>query len=121
MEKKIFKQLVLDQFCLRQFDPSYLGFINYPKEKFLDMVNQFYHPDNLKNGYAPFCKHIFVPNFTGAKISTIKITDQNEHFIRTAYEARTEKELPVLRRFIPVALVSTTEAKFLDIILYSKE
>ena len=121
MEKKIFKQLVLDQFCLRQFDPSNPGFINYSKEKFLDMVNHFYHPDNLKNGYAPFCKHIFVPNFTGAKISTIQITDQNEHLIRTAYEARTEKELPVLRRFIPAALVSTTEAKFLDIILYSKE
>ena len=40
---------------------------------------------------------------------------------RTKYEARTSYELPVLIRYFPKELVSLTKAKFLDIILYSKE
>jgi hypothetical protein len=41
--------------------------------------------------------------------------------LRTCYEARTEKELPVLRRYFPKSCVKLEKAKFLDIILYSKE
>jgi len=108
MEKKILKKLVMDQFCFRQFDASSNAlFINYPMEDFLEKVNIVYDPNNLKNGYAPFCKHLFIHNFTSAKISTVKITEENSHLIKTSYEARTEKELPVLRRFIPNNLIET--------------
>ena len=41
--------------------------------------------------------------------------------MRTSYEARTEKELPVLRRYFPKDKVELEKAKYLDIILYSKE
>jgi len=43
------------------------------------------------------------------------------HFFRTEYEARTEKELAVLRRFFPKSKVKEQVAEYLDIILYSKE
>eukprot|EP00826_Nyctotherus_ovalis_P002248 TRINITY_DN10431_c0_g3_i3.p1 TRINITY_DN10431_c0_g3~~TRINITY_DN10431_c0_g3_i3.p1 ORF type:complete len:183 (-),score=44.02 TRINITY_DN10431_c0_g3_i3:91-639(-) len=83
----------------------------------------------LKDGYAPFCKHIFVPNWTATVSPTLKITPQNESLLRylwkliqrTKYEARTEEELPVLVRFFPKEGVKLEKAKFLDVILYSKE
>jgi len=43
----------------------------------------------LVDGYAWFCKHFFVPNFVGASVGVIPITDSNEHLLKTAYEART--------------------------------
>ncbi len=71
---------------------------------------------------APFCKHLFVPNFTPAKLNYLKITTENEGSLRSAYEARTEQELPVLVRWFPQELSpAPTVAKFLDIILYSRE
>ncbi|CAM9613737.1 unnamed protein product [Discosporangium mesarthrocarpum] len=75
----------------------------------------------LKDGYAPFCKHIFVPNFAGVKTSMIKITAENVSLLVSGYEARTPQELPVLTRWFPKEFVDTPEAKFLDIILYSRE
>lgn len=53
--------------------------------------------------------------------STAKITAENEHQLRSAYEARTEKELPVLVRFFPCGSVPLVPAKYLDVILYSRE
>ena len=37
----------------------------------------------LAEGYAPFCKHVFVPNFTSAQLSTLRITKYNEHLLRS--------------------------------------
>jgi hypothetical protein len=54
-------------------------------------------------------------------LQTIEITEQNKHLLQTAYQARTEKELPVLVRFFPRGSVELAKARFLDIILYSKE
>ena len=74
------------------------------------------------DGYAPFCKHVFVPNFTPAKVSTLAISKENEALLRSAYEARTEQELPVLVRWFPKEAVGEPPvAKFLDVILYSRE
>jgi len=75
----------------------------------------------LVDGYAWFCKHFFVPNFVGASVGVIPITDSNEHLLKTAYEARTPQELPVLTRFFPRVQVSTWIAKYLDIILYHRQ
>jgi hypothetical protein len=45
--------------------------------------------------YAPFCKHVFMPNFTDTKANILDITPETEPLIRTSYEARTAQELPV--------------------------
>lgn len=37
----------------------------------------------LVDGYAPFCKHIFVPNFTGAPVGALPITDANRHLLQS--------------------------------------
>jgi hypothetical protein len=62
-----------------------------------------------------------MPNFTDAKASTVSISSETEGLIRSEYVARTEAELPVLDRWIPLDSIPLEKAEFLDIILYSRE
>ena len=64
---------------------------------------------------------MFVKNFTPAHSPTVKITAENVALLRSGYQARTEKELPVLNRWFPKGSVETTQAVYLDVILYSRE
>lgn len=64
---------------------------------------------------------MFVANFTDARVYYAQVTEANAHLLATAYEARTDKELPVLRRFFSSERVQAQKAKFLDVILYSRE
>ena len=71
-------------------------------QAFADKINEHYlktQGGGLCDGYAPFCKHIFVENFTSSISGMIKITTENEKFLKSAYEARRENELPVLSRW----------------------
>ena len=57
------------------------------------------------------------------------ITKENEQYLRTRYEARNEKELPVLTRYFDRELLLEGKderevfpvAKYIDLILYSRE
>jgi len=124
-------KIVLDPFCFKQFDPTAGSlYINYGKQEFAEKVNDFYlevkDKGGLKDGYAPFCKHLFIENFTDAISGFIEITPDNEKYMRSAYEARRENELPILNRWLDRAALETElgfkvqQAKYLDIILYSK-
>ena len=116
------KSLVLDSFGLRQFNPSSTTYIPYDPAQFLAQIQAAYSPSSLVAGYADFCKHIFVPNFTEAPVLALEITSENEHLLKTCYEARTPKELPVLVRYFPKeAFGPLPRAKCLDVILYSFE
>jgi hypothetical protein len=127
--KNAIKKIVLDPFCYRQFDKTKSKvYIDFDRELFADKINEIYissqSSDNsvLKDGYAPFCKHIFVKNFTSIPPGYVEINDTNINLIKSCYEARTEKELPVLRRYINLEDISNnTPSIYLDIILYSKE
>ena len=125
--------LVVDPFCFRQFkehpqSEDYGGTVFAQSvEEFEEIVNSRYKPEDLKDGYAPFCKHLFVANdFTGgdALVNVLPV-EGNEDKIRTEYAARNEKELPVLQRFISLEAVGGADklprAKYLDLILYSRE
>lgn len=115
------RRIVVDPFCYKQFDQnSGAVFIPYDLQLFENMLNQLYFPELLKPGYAPFCKHLFVENFTEAKVATLEITEQNKHHLQSDYESRTPKELPVLVRWFPAsAFGEIPKARYLDIILYS--
>jgi len=123
--------LCVDSFCLRQFsgtsDPS-SGTIPYDVKAFEAKCNEYVKEKLAKNesflvdGYAPFCKHIFIENFTDAKPTYIELTPEIEPLVKTAYVARTPEELPVLNRFVPAKSVPNVQkAKYLDLILYSRE
>lgn len=75
----------------------------------------------MKDGYAPFCKHIFIPNFTEGRVYYTEINEKTKNLIESDYVARNEKELAVLKRYIPRENFQTEKAKFMDVILYSKE
>lgn len=135
--------MVVDPFCHRQFaemasasgEGCHAGAVfDIPVSEFEDVVNSRYDPSRLVDGYAPFCKHLFVINdFTDARVSVLPITEDNERHLRTRYEARTERELPVLtRHFDRESLLLDggggkderdvfPVAGYLDLILYSRE
>ncbi|KAL6067639.1 Flagellar associated protein [Balamuthia mandrillaris] len=125
------RRIRLHPFAFRQFeDASYAGtrVVGMSKAEFEEKVNHHYdHKEAesettcLAEGYAPFCKHLFIPNFTGATVGSLRITPENEHLLRSDYVARREGELPVLTRWFPHDKVTLPTAAFLDIILYSKE
>ena len=74
---------MLDPFCLKQFDAAKVGsvFINFDKDELTARVNDFYlqvkDSDELKPGYAPFCKHLFIENFTDSVSQYAEITPDN--------------------------------------------
>ena len=121
------RKVVIDPSCYSQFDlvKAASTLINMDKEAFAEKINEFYlqvkGQGGLKDGYAPFCKHLFIENFTEMHACCAEITPENQPFIRCEYVARNERELPVLSRWFDAAQMPTHRATFLDIILYSKE
>lgn len=129
------RAIVLDPFAAKNFvEPGQKlegrAFIQFEKNAFEDKVNEFYQEClaagkmPLQPGYAPFCKHLFVPNFVpDLPDSAFEITPQNVHLMKSDYVARTEKELAVLTRWFPKDAVTglVPQATVLDVILYSRE
>ena len=76
-------------------------------------------PEAVLDGYAPFCKLHVHRNWTETPLGAIPITPENEHLLRSAYEARTEQELPVLTRWFEG--IDPPRADWLIVILYSRE
>lgn len=62
-----------------------------------------------------------VENFAKCIGSVAAITAENEHLLKSGYAARTDKELPVLQRWFPEGTIEPPQAKYLDVILYSRE
>lgn len=78
------KTFVVDPFCHRQFDETSKKspFINCTIADFEDKVNELAGTEpQLHDGYAPFCKHLFVPNFVGATVNVLPITPENEGLV----------------------------------------
>ena len=70
-------------------------------------------------GYAPFCRLHVHRNWTSTRCTAVLITEENRHLLRSAYEARSTDELPVLVRWFEG--VDPPVAKYLLPILYSRE
>ena len=114
--------IVIDKFCFKQFSITGAPYIPYDIQEFQARLNVLFSSCNLKPGYAPFCKHLFIENFTDARLSVLPITSHNQHLLQSKYEARTAKELPVLIRYFPKESIGDIpKANLLDIILYSFE
>lgn len=113
----------LDSFCFRQFDGGRAAQLDVDKEEFVRRVHGLYKKENLRlnDGYAPFCKHLFLRNFTDAKVNALQITKDNQTLLQTAYSKRGPGELAVLTRWFPADAVVAKRAQYLDLILYSRE
>jgi len=115
----------LDEFADRQWDdPNFSGSrLTCDKAQFVDKVHAVHKTTGkLVDGYAPFCKHVFIPNeYDDVTVSALPITDANRHLLETAYARRRPEEFAVLTRFFPADKVTAPRAEWLDIILYSRE
>lgn len=69
-------------------------------------------------GYAPFCVLHVHRNWTTTRCLTVPVTDANRHLLRSGYEARNERELPVLVRWFEG--VEPPVANYLVPILYDR-
>ncbi|SOV10097.1 conserved protein, unknown function [Plasmodium gaboni] len=122
-----FCEVDLDEFCHKQFDEKNksCSYIPYNKDKFIIKVNELIKERKIKvlPGYAEFCKHIFIENFTDATIETMEINNKNRDLIKTDYISRRDNELPVLVRWLCKKDIKDQimKAKYLDLILYSKD
>lgn len=71
------------------------------------------------DGYAPFCKLHVHRNWTSTRSIALPITEENRSSLRSAYEARSSDELPVLVRWFEG--VDAPVANYLIAILYNRE
>ena len=76
-------------------------------------------PLEVLPGYAPFCFLHAHRNWTTTRCTAIAITDANRPLLRSAYEARSSDELPVLVRWFEG--VDPPIANYLLPILYSRD
>ncbi|NGY03905.1 DUF3228 family protein [Solimonas terrae] len=76
-------------------------------------------PLKVLDGYAPFCKLHVHRNWTSTRCLTVPITAGNRHLLRSTYEARNKRELPVLVRWFEG--VEAPLAAYLLVIVYSRE
>lgn len=73
----------------------------------------------LADGYAPFCKHLFLQNRSDTRAAFAPIMDENRKHLRSGYVARREGERAVLERWFEG--LDAPRAEWLDVILYSHE
>lgn len=114
-------RVVVDAFCLKQFTKE--KGVELSAEQFATEVNSRLEGGaQLHDGYAPFCKHLFLDNFVGIPPFYLELSASNLDELRTDYSARESYELPVLRRFFPRgAFPDRAPGQTLDVILYSRE
>lgn len=133
----MFGKIKLTPFSLRHFDKKFGGtkITDITPEKFEEHINNcieehendfddsgtIFIGSNLKfmDGYAPFCKLIAIPNFTNARVGTMKIDMANYQYLRSGYSARTPKELPVFSRWFELPLAAPV-AEWLVVVVYDK-
>lgn len=84
---------------------------------FVAYLNQ-HEPEQVLDGYAPFCKLWVYPNWTTTRCAAVPITDENRHLLRSRYEARNREELPVLVRWFEG--LEAPKGEYLMVILYDK-
>lgn len=111
--------IAMTDFALRNWDPEASGTLvrGITPQDLVARCNA--NGGRLVDGYAPFCKHMFLVNETGTRCGFAPITEDNRSALRSGYRARREGELPVLERWFEG--IEAPRAGWLDVILYSQE
>ena len=73
----------------------------------------------MVDGYAPFCKHLFLRNASPTRAAFAPITEETRPFLRSGYVARRDGERAVLERWFEG--MDAPRAEWLDVILYSHD
>ena len=111
----------MTRFASRHFNPEFTAtkISSHTPEEIVEMVNQAIADGaELVDGFAPFVKHLFLPNPTDAKMGIAKITPENKHLLKSGYLRRNDTELRYLARWFEGLKVP--QANYLDFVLYSR-
>lgn len=110
-------RIAMTDFALKNWEPEKAGtrITGIPPEELVSRANAAGGP--LVDGYAPFCKHLFLENTTDTRCGFAPITEENRHLLRSGYVARREGERAVLERWFEG--LEAPRAKWLDVILYN--
>jgi len=114
------QRIQLVNFVRRQFSSNFIGTKILVKDTEFEMEINTRKPLKILKGYATFCKLFFYENWMPeVKSGTMKITRNNEKYLKSGYFKRTPNELPVLIRWFENIIVPV--AKYIVLILYTKE
>ena len=119
MTEKIMR-IDITEFALRNWQPEASGtrVIGITPEALVDACNAATASGTkLVDGYAPFCKHLFLSNDTPTRCGFAPINDANRAFLKSGYRARRDGERAVLERWFEG--IDAPRAEWLDVILYS--
>ena len=110
-------RIAMTDFALRNWEPRASGtrVVGLSPGELVARCNAAGSP--LVDGYAPFCKHLFLQNDTPTRCAFAPITEDNRRLLRSGYAKRREGEMAVLERWFED--VEAPVARFLDVILYS--
>lgn len=110
-------RIAMTDFALRNWEPGASGtrIEGLTPDDLVARCNAAGGP--LVDGYAPFCKHLFLANDTPTRAGFAPITDANRPALRSGYRARREGERAVLERWFEG--IAAPRAAFLDVILYA--
>lgn len=117
-------KIQLTNFALRHFRESFAGtkVTDISPENFVKKINREEITNiPIINTSKPFCKLQPVRNFTNARVGTMRITMDNYQYLHTSYSARTAGELPTLTRFFSIPYQFIPKAKYLMLVLYTRE
>ncbi|MEM7191059.1 MAG: DUF3228 family protein [Pseudomonadota bacterium] len=109
--------IAMTEFALRNWEPKASGtrVEGITPEELVNRCNAAGDP--LVDGYAPFCKHLFLRNDTRTRCGFAPITEDNRGLLQSGYAARRDGELAVLERWFED--IEAPCAEWLDVILYS--
>ena len=110
-------RIAMTDFALRNWEERASGtrILGLSPEELVALCNASESP--LVDGYAPFCKHLFLKNPTQTRAGFAPITEETRPRLRSGYVARREGERAVLERWFEG--VEAPRALWLDVILYS--
>jgi hypothetical protein len=110
-------RIAMTDFALKNWDPERAGtrIIGITPGELVARANAI--GGTLVDGYAPFCKHLFLPNDSETRCGFVPITDANRRHLRSGYVARRAGERAFLERWFEG--IEAPRARFLDLILYS--
>ena len=113
-------KIAITSFAMRNFEPGSSGTTveGITADELVGKCNQAVaNGSPLVEGYAPFCKHLFLGNPTETRCGFAPITDDNRHLLQSGYRSRREGELAVLERWFEG--LEAPRAAYFDVILYS--
>jgi len=116
------QKIAITKFAGRHFRSDFKGtkIVGLTADELVELANRAVAEGAvLTDGYAPFCKHLFIRNASPTKAGVARITPENQHLLCSGYESRRPEELPVLQRWFEG--LEAPRAEFLDLILYSRE